>query len=440
MDISVVIPTYNRAEKLPGLLEAWGVVRDSTDCSFELIFSDDGSDDNSLSILRSCNDLPITLLENDHGGASSARNHAIKQAAGNRLIFVGDDIYPEPGFIQKHYDLGKRYGDHVAILGSVDWHPDQKHPYLLDHITEVGNEQFSFNRIKANAYTDFRHFYTCNVSVTRSMLESVDIKFDERFYKVNFEDIELSYRLCEMGMKIMYAPDIFGYHFHEYSAGRFCNRQAIAGEMAVVFRDLHPEVDQMLGVTAATDEYSKFLASRNISDVLSAGFDVSDLLKVCEDLESELSSATCQDEELVKKILSLIYERLFKLKFVEGILLKKRGGDSEVIYNYLLNKFFDASFESSIAAEFSYYLVGKRSAFILLYYSIFGSLSAGDERSGKVYGIISPICTEAVLHSRSEFRFIVKNRLVNYLKKLYFLRMLKYKYDSIRRLMHSSCN
>lgn len=438
LDISVIIPTYNRSEKIPGILDVWRKVSDVTDCSFELIFSDDGSDDNTVSILKSCTDLPITLLENDHGGASSARNHAISNATGDRVIFVGDDIYPEPDFVKKHYEYGQKYGDNVAILGAVDWHPEQEKSYLLEHITEVGNEQFSFNRLKENSFTDFRHFYTCNVSLSRSMLNSVDIKFDERFYKVNFEDIELSYRLYNNGMKIIFMPDIFGYHYHEYEAERFCHRQATAGEMAVVFHELHPEIDSMLGITSTCNDYLEYKQSADDNIVSSIEFSISDVLGVCNGLEVELrSKLNCHCNELIKRLLSILYENLFRLKFAEGVLTKKYSSEVESINKYLLEKYFDLPFKKALLAEYSYSLIRKKRAIVLLYCMVFGISGLKGEKCGKMDKILQPVLSKDFINSNLGLKFIVKNRFIDYLKKFYILRQLKYKYDWVRRRLHN---
>lgn len=443
MDISIIIPTYNRGERLHSILDAWRIVLNHTDCSFELVFSDDGSSDNTLSVLKKCKDLPIVLVENEHGGASSARNHAIKKAVGDRVVFVGDDIYPEPYFLQKHYDYGQQYGDKVAILGAVDWHPDQKRPYLLEHITEVGNEQFSFNRLKANSFIDFRHFYTCNVSVSRSMLNSVDIKFDERFYKVNFEDTELSFRLCENGMRIFYAPDVFASHYHEYEAERFCNRQAIAGEMAVVFEKLHPQLESMLGVKKTYEEFLHHKNNSSLGSNIVSGISADNVLQVCEGLEADLAVGNDKSySSFLKKNLSLIYGRLFKMKYHEGILLTEFADDRSLVEAYLLGKYFDKSLCDALTAEyyFSSQYENGFSSFVCLFKKIVSRNSSAENRYFlTMRNILTPLCGAEIdsgIYKISILPFVME-RLKNHLKKYYLLRKMKYQYDSFRRWLSS---
>lgn len=119
--ISVIIPTYNRLRLLPTVIEAWRIVDRQTDFPYEIIFSDDGSEDGSVEFLEQVSDLPIRVLKNDHGGASKARNAAIGAAAGERLLIIGDDIFPAPDLLNVHANLAKRLGRNVATLGVVDW-------------------------------------------------------------------------------------------------------------------------------------------------------------------------------------------------------------------------------------------------------------------------------------------------------------------------------
>ena len=218
--ISVIIPTYNRIKLLPDVVDSWREVHAYTKIPYEIIFSDDGSEDGSAEFLESIGDLPIKVLRNAHGGASSARNAAIRFATGERLLIIGDDIFPDPEILNVHAQLGAELGDMVATLGTVDWHEDLPINHLMHHITEVGNEQFSYNRLQDGAYVDFRHFYTCNICVPRHFFAAEQVVFDERFNEYGFEDIELGYRLALRGLKIYFTTAATGEHFHPYNTAQ----------------------------------------------------------------------------------------------------------------------------------------------------------------------------------------------------------------------------
>jgi glycosyltransferase involved in cell wall biosynthesis len=344
MDLSVVIPTYNRVKLLPRVIDAWRNVHRVTECRYEIIFSDDGSQDGTVEFLRQVKDLPITILENDHGGPSKARNVGVARAIGDRLLFMGDDIFPNHDLLNQHWAHSKRLGETVAVLGEVVWHGDLKLNHLMHHITEVGNEQFSYNRLTANAYTDFRHCYTCNISINRNVILEEPYIFDERFYKVNFEDIELGYRLAKRGIKIFYLPVAVGHHYHPYTIQQFYKRQENAGEMAVVLCNLHPEVDEVIRLSPIKEGFLSYLRSNRMRS--RSGYReqvLADVISRCEQYEAFLQSTTQSspyDHMLIKTSLSNIYSRLFRFSFESGVLNKLFPGQEHTIGDYLQERYF----------------------------------------------------------------------------------------------------
>src|SRR2546430_4734188 len=201
MDVSVVIPTYNRASLLIKLLDVWREVDQVTKYKYELIFSDDGSSDDTVATLKQqAKDLSIVILENEHGGAARARNAAIRRAQGKRILMLGDDIFPNPQLVNRHVELSRQFGPDTAILGAIKWHPELKLNYLIHHITDAGVEQFSLNAFQSGQYVDFRHFYTANISLDRQFLLSEPGLFDESFSKVISEYVVLDYMLPNLGV------------------------------------------------------------------------------------------------------------------------------------------------------------------------------------------------------------------------------------------------
>src|SRR3989454_10197020 len=343
IDISVVIPTYNRASLLAKLLEAWQEADKTTKYGYELIFSDDGSSDDTVATLKAhANRLPIIVLENEHGGAARARNAAIRRAQGERILMLGDDIFPNPQLVNCHVELSRQFGPDTAILGDIKWHPELKLNYLMHHITEVGHEQFSLNALQPGQYVDFRHFYTANISLDRQFLLSEPGLFDERFSKVNFEDAELGYRLANRGVHIRFEPEAWVYHYHDYTAEAFCNRQRIAGEMAVVFVRLHPELGDLFGVERTRDRYAKFRSSSlvGLPRLTDAPRNFDAIIKVCETYEYELPLAMEPEQKHIKLALSSLYVRLFRACFELGILNKLDPTRTDY-HDYLRSVYFN---------------------------------------------------------------------------------------------------
>jgi len=90
--ISVIIPTYQCARTIFQCLERLLLQRGA---EFEIIIVDDGSTDDTLSLLGPYRDR-VSVLSQDHRGASAARNAGARIAHGRYLFFCDADVILEP--------------------------------------------------------------------------------------------------------------------------------------------------------------------------------------------------------------------------------------------------------------------------------------------------------------------------------------------------------
>lgn len=99
MDISVVVPLIDEAESLPEL-EAWiKRVMNDNNYSYEIIFVDDGSSDNSWDIIQQLkkeNPFVKGIKFQRNYGKSAALNEGFKNAAGNVVITMDADLQDSP--------------------------------------------------------------------------------------------------------------------------------------------------------------------------------------------------------------------------------------------------------------------------------------------------------------------------------------------------------
>ena len=86
--VSVVIPTYNRADVLPRAIRS--VIR-QTFTDFELIIIDDGSQDRTREVVKEFTDPRIRYIRQENQGANAARNHGIRKAKGRYISFLDSD-------------------------------------------------------------------------------------------------------------------------------------------------------------------------------------------------------------------------------------------------------------------------------------------------------------------------------------------------------------
>src|SRR5882724_11393662 len=97
--LSVVVPTYNRRDRLARVLAA--LERQNTPASqFEVVVVDDGSTDGTSDWLASfkCS-YALQRVQLTNGGPARARNVGVERAAGEIVLFIDDDVEPTPELI-----------------------------------------------------------------------------------------------------------------------------------------------------------------------------------------------------------------------------------------------------------------------------------------------------------------------------------------------------
>lgn len=92
--ISVVTPVYNGGLFLGQCLEGWAR---QTYRNFELIFVDDGSDDDSVDIIEQYRDrLSLKVLRQAHQGISEATRRGVQEAVSNYIVLMDQDDIAVP--------------------------------------------------------------------------------------------------------------------------------------------------------------------------------------------------------------------------------------------------------------------------------------------------------------------------------------------------------
>ncbi len=108
VDITVAIPTYNGAQKLPMVLERLRSQTHLTDLRWEIIVCDNGSTDNTAEVIRSYqsewpSEYPLHYRFAAEQGSAFARQYAIDTAAGDLIAFLDDDNLPDPNWVSQAY-------------------------------------------------------------------------------------------------------------------------------------------------------------------------------------------------------------------------------------------------------------------------------------------------------------------------------------------------
>ncbi len=130
MQISVVIPTYNRAETLPRALES---VLEQTAAVDEIIVVDDGSTDHSASLIKQ-RFGEVRVLSQARQGVSAARNRGIAAATHEWVALLDSDDSWLPKKIelirqawQQQPDFALYHSDEIWIRNGKRVNPMHKH-------------------------------------------------------------------------------------------------------------------------------------------------------------------------------------------------------------------------------------------------------------------------------------------------------------------------
>ena len=114
--VSIIIPAHNSAAFLPETLAS---VTNQTYDDWEIVAVDDGSSDETWSLLTSAGPR-VTALRNERaGGPAAARNRALSQARGELVAFLDADDLLAPRYLESQIaclEAGRRSGRKIGLV------------------------------------------------------------------------------------------------------------------------------------------------------------------------------------------------------------------------------------------------------------------------------------------------------------------------------------
>jgi glycosyltransferase involved in cell wall biosynthesis len=207
---SIIIPTYNRPDKLADCLKSLSRLDYPYD-QFEAIVVDDGSNTLLQPVVASFFDqLNVTLLTQAHAGPGAARNTGVKQAKGEFLAFIDDDCSPLPDWLQK---LANRFAvlpDHAIGGRTLNALPEDAYSIASQNLIDAS---YAYHNPTAGQAS---FFASNNLTVPAAYFRSIG-GFDITFR--TSEDRDFCDRWRHHGFQMTYAPENLIYHSHPMS---FC--------------------------------------------------------------------------------------------------------------------------------------------------------------------------------------------------------------------------
>jgi glycosyltransferase involved in cell wall biosynthesis len=226
-ELSVVIASHNRRERLRACLEALSR-QDHPAGSFEAIVADDGSTDGTAEMVEAFEaPFPLRVLRLAKAGKPAALNAAIAVAEAPACLFLDDDVIASPELVAEHAAAHREQPMTLGIGALTQRAPSGRDWYLQAYAT-AWNERY---RELEDRQADWTDCYGGNFSAPLAALREVD-GFDAELEAV--EDIELGYRLQAAGCLPRFLPRA---------------------------RALHDDVKDRAATIAATRRYGAFCAA-----------------------------------------------------------------------------------------------------------------------------------------------------------------------------------
>jgi glycosyltransferase involved in cell wall biosynthesis len=211
---SIVIPTYNRSEKLASLLRAL-VLLDYPRDRFEVIIVDDGSGTTPEEAIAAFkNDLNIVLLTTAHGGPARARQTGIDIARGKFLVFTDDDCAPACDWLSILEAVFTELPD--AAIGGQTINALGNNPYSSASQLLITYLYTYFNKDPNQA----RYFATNNSAFPSQHFRAIG-GLDLTWSISGGEDRDLCERWLRHGNRMVYVPKVVIYHAHDLTFRTF---------------------------------------------------------------------------------------------------------------------------------------------------------------------------------------------------------------------------
>lgn len=221
--ISVVTLTHNKLDYTRICLAS--LLR-TTWRPWELVVVDNGSTDGTGAWLASFREeagalgVDVRVVRNaGNVGCSTARNQGIEEARGEWVVFVDNDVaLRSADWLRGLTDCVGSAPD-VGIAGPKLVYPFPPHDiqFAGGAVSPSGRVQFmGRGRPRDDPRFNRRRETQCSISACFMLPAAVLAEtggFDEAFNPVEYEDIDLSYRVRSRGYRILYEPAVEMYHF-----------------------------------------------------------------------------------------------------------------------------------------------------------------------------------------------------------------------------------
>jgi O-antigen biosynthesis protein len=217
--VSIIIPAYDGWQMNYKCLRS--IFRHTQGISYEVIFADDGSSDETANIKDYIKNIVVIRNENNLGFLKNC-NHAASFAKGEYILFLNNDTEVTSGWLYSLSDLMDK-DPKIGIVGSKLIYPNGR-------LQEAGgiiwqdNTAWNYGHKKNPEAPEFNYVKEvdyisgASIMIRKSAWEKLG-GFDEIYSPAYCEDADLAFEIRKLGMKVVYQPLSQVIHHEGFSHG-----------------------------------------------------------------------------------------------------------------------------------------------------------------------------------------------------------------------------
>ena len=245
IQVSVVIPTYNRKNSLLRTLSSLCAQSLSPEY-YEVIVVDDGSNYEAEEITKLGSPLDINYIRQANQGATIARNHGAQKSNGEVIVFIDDDVTVSSETLESLAKACTR-GNCTIATGMIFSRSEDKSSLFARAEIADQNKNNSGN-VNLTADRDI-HFTNCNtqlLAVRREDFFALGMLQDPTGGWPNWDDVDFGYRAHLAGFRLRQSAKAIAEHWDNSleSLKIACRRWHRASTAAVLLFNRYPELQQ----------------------------------------------------------------------------------------------------------------------------------------------------------------------------------------------------
>lgn len=241
VDVSVIVPAYNAEDYLEECIDS---ILQQNGVELEIVAVDDGSTDRTGAILDAYAEQydNITVVHQENGGISSARNTGLRHVTGKYLCYLDSDDYYATGALAQAFQMCEKQNADVLFMTYDNFYDDElaEADYPVKDIKkEIRQGDYPENPVTGlellSCFKKNKEYSVmiCMQMVRRDLLEQNGIHFEEG---IIFEDAPYTFDVILHAKRALaWNKALFHYRIRNNS---LCHRPADAQRCQGAFKGL----------------------------------------------------------------------------------------------------------------------------------------------------------------------------------------------------------